>query len=153
VRYDSLIRFAESLASDIELPHKVVAFAVSGGRVMDYGVNQLRYNKNRSVFGLSVHAEMDLLNRMYRRGKTAPESFRVYTYRFNRDDATVRCAKPCQLCQHYLKASGCTHVQYVNDCGIIERMAKRDFTTMASEPKGLTELFIRNNGVSFNESR
>ncbi len=130
------------------MQHQIVAFAVKGGKIINFGVNKRRYARNKSVFKCSMHAEIDLLSKL---GEKANGS-KFYLYRFNNTTSNIarenHNGKPCLLCQHNLKQAGVSRVTYLNDDGIVSQLKNRDMIGLIGQPSKLTNLFLDRHGDS-----
>lgn len=141
----TLAKLAESIATSeaVDAQHQIVAFAVKGGAPIAYGVNKLRYRSEGSVFRCSIHAEMDLLNKL----KERAAGCKIFVYRFNNTSnptaREVHNAKPCLFCQHLLRKANVAKVQYLSDEGVVETMKKSDMAELIADPIDLTEHFVR----------
>lgn len=117
-----------------------MAICVKNNRPQAFGVNKFRHLKHKSTFLHACHAEMDLLRKL---GPKADGS-RLFLYRFNNTTALrePRCAKPCPLCQHELKAAGVSRVHYLDDDGNEQILRNRDFLTLVGSPSNITKHFL-----------
>lgn len=120
---------------------------VKGGRVLKYGVNQLRYAKNKSYFYCSLHAEVALIK------KCKPSEARgakIFVYRFNNtsaNDARIpKCSMPCHLCQHELRHAGISRVCCIDPDGKIVVMRKEDMVILRDNPSIITKHFLKKFG-------
>jgi tRNA(Arg) A34 adenosine deaminase TadA len=124
------------------LQHQIVAFAVKGGKIINFGVNKRRYSRGKSVFKCSMHAEIDLLSKL---GERASGS-KIYLYRFNNTSCPKarenKNGKPCPLCQHALKNAGVSRVVYVDDNGEVNTLKNRDMIGLVGEPSSITNYFL-----------
>jgi len=122
---------------------------IKGGNIVEYGVNKRRHLKDKSIFHCSVHAEVDLLNKV---GNKARGS-KIFVYRFNNTTATdareVKNAKPCLMCQHQLKKAGVARIQHVDDEGDLCTMKNRDFVGLIGEPSNITKYFLHRYGDDY----
>lgn len=102
--------------------------------------------RNRSVFNHSVHAEIDLLNKVGEKAKGS----KIYIYRFNNTTAVdARCvknARPCPMCQHSLKKAGVSRIYYVDDAGDLSVLKNRDMSMLVGEPSNITKYFLARAG-------
>lgn len=119
---------------------------VKGGSPIAFGVNKIRHMRNKSVFGCSVHAEIDLLNKV---GEKARGS-KIYLYRFNNTSSPsareVKNGKPCLLCQHALKKAGVSRAYHVDDNGDLQVVKNREFSSLVGEPVNITKYFLERFG-------
>lgn len=131
---------------DDTLQHQIVAFAVKGGKPLAFGVNKRRYSKNKSVFKCSMHAEIDLLNKLGDKAKGS----KIFIYRFNNTTSPTarenKNGKPCPLCQHALKKAGVAKVVYVNDDGEVCNLRNREMIGLVGEPSKITNHFLDRHG-------
>lgn len=122
---------------------------VKGGNIVDFGVNKRRHLKNKSVFQCSVHAEVDLLNKVGDKAKGS----KIYLYRFNnttaKDAREVKNAKPCPMCQHALKKAGVSRILHVDDNGNLHTMKNYDFSSLIGEPANITKHFLHRYGEDY----
>ena len=95
-----------------------------------------------SVFRCSMHAEIDLLNKLGDRAKGS----KIYIYRFNNTGSPTarenKNGKPCALCQHQLKAAGISRVVYIDDNGEVNQIKNRELIGLVGQPSKITELFL-----------
>jgi tRNA(Arg) A34 adenosine deaminase TadA len=102
--------------------------------------------RNRSVFDCSVHAEMDLLNKVGDKAKGS----KIFIYRFNNTTSPTarepKNAKPCPLCQHALKKAGVSRVYHVDDDGNLQTLKNRDMCSLVGEPVNITKHFLKRFG-------
>lgn len=119
---------------------------IKAGKPIAFGVNKIRHMKNRSVFGCSVHAEIDLLNKVGDKAKGS----KIYIYRFNNTSSPsareAKNAKPCLLCQHALKKAGVSRIYHVDDEGEIQVVKNRELTHLVGEPANITKYFLERFG-------
>lgn len=117
---------------------------MKAGKPIAFGVNKVRFVRNRSYFKCSCHAEMDLINKIGNRAKGAV----LYLYRFNNTkNPTAReakNAKPCALCQHILKNAGVSKVYFVDDNQNMQILKNRDMVEIDGCPAYITSQFIDN---------
>ena len=119
-----------------------MAFAVKGGKIIGFGVNKRRYCRGKSVFKCSMHAEIDLLNKLRERAIGS----KIFVYRFNNTTCPKarenKNGKPCPLCQHALKNAGVSRVVYVDDNGKVNVLKNRDMISLVGEPSSITNYFL-----------
>ena len=129
------------------MQHQIVAFAIKGGKPLAFGVNQRRYSKNKSVFKCSMHAEIDLLNKLGAKAKGS----KIYIYRFNNTTSPTarenKNGKPCPLCQHALKKAGVARAYYINDDGETCIIKNREMIGLIGEPANITNHFLDRYGI------
>jgi tRNA(Arg) A34 adenosine deaminase TadA len=129
------------------LQHQIIAFAVKGGKMLAFGVNKRRYSRNKSVFKCSMHAEIDLLDKLGEKAKGS----KIFIYRFNNTTSPTarenKNGKPCLLCQHALKKAEVGKVVYVNDNGENCILRNRDMIGLIGEPSKITNYFLERNGM------
>ena len=122
---------------------------IKGGNIVEYGVNKRRHLKDKSVFHCSVHAEVDLLNKVGDKAKGG----KIFLYRFNNTSANdareVKNAKPCAMCQHALKKAGVSRVHHINDDGDLCQLKNRDLVNMVGEPSKITKYFLHRYGDDY----
>ena len=122
---------------------------IKGGNIVEYGVNKRRHLRAKSVFGCSVHAEVDLLNKVRDKAKGS----KIYLYRFNntsaKDARIVKNAKPCPMCQHQLKKAGVSRIYHVDDSGELQTLKNRDFMGLVGEPANITKHFLHRYGEDY----
>lgn len=123
---------------------------IRGGRVIRYGVNQMRYAKNKSYFYCSLHAEAALIR------KCKPSEIRgakILVYRFNNttaDDARdPKCSTPCHLCQHELKKAGISRITCMDLDGKIITMKRSDLVSLQDDPSIITMHFLNKYGDDY----
>lgn len=122
---------------------------VKGGNIVEYGVNKRRHLRDKSVFHCSVHAEIDLLNKVGEKARGG----KIYLYRFNnttaKDAREVKNAKPCPMCQHQLRKSGVSRIFHVDDDGELCVLKNRDLLGLVGEPANITKHFLKRYGDDY----
>ena len=122
---------------------------IKGGNIVEYGVNKRRHLKDKSIFHCSVHAEVDLLNKVGDKAKGG----KIYLYRFNnttaKDAREVKNAKPCPMCQHELKKAGVARIFHVDDDGDLQVIKNRNLVGLVGEPANITKHFLHRYGDDY----
>lgn len=112
-------------------------------------MNKRRHLKDKSVFFCSVHAEVDLLNKVGDKARGA----KIFLYRFNNttayDAREVKNAKPCPMCQHHLKKAGVSRVFHVDDKQNLCIIKNRELVGMIGEPSTITKHFLNRHGEDY----
>jgi len=102
--------------------------------------------KGRSVFDHSVHAEVDLLNKVGDKAKGS----KIYIYRFNNTTSPYarepKNGKPCPFCQHALKKAGVSRVYHVDDSVNLCTIKNRELQYLIGEPATITRHFLKRYG-------
>jgi|LauGreDrversion4_2_1035121.scaffolds.fasta_scaffold01700_15 deoxycytidylate deaminase len=126
---EKFIEFACQYAYQSEMFSRHGCVLVSQGRIVSYGVNQLRnYSKDRIIQGCSCHAEMDAIRNAVKNKvfvKHVPK-LTIYIARFNRNH-TYLDARPCILCYHLISSYGIRRIVYTLE-GTIVRVNTLDYT-------------------------
>jgi deoxycytidylate deaminase len=147
MKYHNYSPIAEAIATEFRdntLRNQVVALAIKGGSIINFGVNKRRYSSNSSYFHDSMHAEIDLLKKL---NTSKLQGIKFYIYRFNNIQEQVvranRNAKPCLLCQHILKNAGITKVFYIDDNNKLSILKNRDMIGLIGDPSHITHHFLK----------
>ena len=126
---EKFIELASQYADKSSMFSRHGCVLVSQGRIVSYGVNQLRnYSKDNIIQGCSCHAEMDAIRNAIKKrvfSKHVPK-LTIYIARFNRNQ-TFLDARPCILCYHLIVLYGIQRIVYTID-GKIERIKTLDYT-------------------------
>lgn len=117
---------------------------------MRYGVNQIRYAKNKSYFYCSLHAEAALIRKCK---PTEIRGAKIFVYRFNNTTAAdarePKCSMPCHLCQHELRRVGIGRVHCMNSNGRIVILKKHDLVILQDHPSVITHHFLKKFGNEY----
>ena len=120
ILYDCLMQ-----ANDYKNRHvnqfKHFTFIVQRNKIIGWGKNQATLHSRVPGYPEYswIHSEAAALKRAHMNTKSQ-ESFSVINIRINRF-GELRCSKPCQCCEFYLRLFGCKEVYYTTLSGF-ERM-------------------------------
>jgi deoxycytidylate deaminase len=127
-RDEKFIELAGQYANKSSMFSRHGCVLVSQGKVVSYGVNQLRnYSRDHLIHGCSCHAEMDAIRNAIKKKvfvKHVPK-LTIYIVRFNRNK-TYLDARPCVLCYHLISSYKIKSIVYTID-GKIERIKTSDY--------------------------
>ena len=110
-----MLHLAKKQAEKSTFKYRVGAVIVSSGRIISQSYNQIRYSKvpiRGKKFPESLHAEQAAIIRALHENHGDTRVFRhsiLYVARIRRD-GSFGCAKPCSICQCFIKAVGIKHV-------------------------------------------
>lgn len=120
----------------------MVALLIRGGKVVNFGVNQLRYSRGLSYFKQSLHAEIDLIKKSK---STDIVGAKVYIYRFNNttapDAREPKTSEPCLLCQHMLNRAMVGKVTFIDKNNNLASVRSKDFHQLTDHPCQITKIF------------
>lgn len=114
-RHQRNIRLAQLLSYKSTCQHRLGCIIVRGTKVLGVGFNSLRTHTKSRTMGQTIHAE---LSAILNTGERILDNCVVYLFR-QKKNGTTGIAKPCKICEAYLKELRVRKVYYTIDNNIL----------------------------------